>query len=265
MNYRAGFIGAGNMGGILALSAAKCCGNEKVAILCSSRGRTEKRAKKLGVTGADIESVCAADYVFLAIKPQKLAEMSETLRPLLEGKKNVLVSMLAGVSIETLKDTLHADKIIRIMPNTPAAVGEGMTLVCASDAVSEEEMQGFSLLIASAGRSDVLSEKLFDAASALSGCGPAYMFLLLEALSDGAVKCGLPRDKALTYAAQTMLGSASLFLSGNEHPGKLKDAVCSPGGSTIAGVAALEKGGFRACAMDAVESAYLRTRELGKN
>ena len=266
MKYRAGFIGAGNMGGLLAVAAAKCCGGDKVVITCSTPDRTEKRAAELGVRAGNTEEAVSADYIFLAVKPQKLRELSTTLRPLLEkNKKSILVSMLAGVSVETLSSLLGTRKIIRIMPNTPASVGEGMTLVCKSDEVNDEELREYLALTESTGISDCLSEKLFDAASALSGCGPAYMFVFLEALADGAVKCGLPREKALTYAAQTMLGSAKLLLSSGEHPGKLKDAVCSPGGSTIAGVAALEKGGLRACAIEAVEDACKRTYELGRS
>ena len=265
MNCKVGFVGAGNMGGILARSAAECCGGDNVTVLCSSEQRTESRAAELGVRGGTMESVWNSDYVFLAIKPQKLAEISDTLAAAAKNQKGVLVSMLAGVSIESLSAIFHTDRIIRIMPNTPASVGEGMTLVCAGNGVTQEDMNGFLQLIASVGKADILPEKQFDAASALSGCGPAYMFLMLESLADGAVKCGLARDKALQYAAQTMLGSAKLLLESGEHPGKLKDAVCSPGGSTIAGVAALEDGGLRASAMHAVESAYLRTVELGKH
>lgn len=252
------------MGGILAQSAAAFCGGQKISIVCSTSERTEKRAKELGVRAETLENVCDSDYVFLAVKPQKLNELAPKIVSALNGKKRVLVSMLAGVSLDNLSGRFRTEKIIRIMPNTPASVGEGMTLVCKGNDVNDEELSFFLRMTESSGKCDLLQESLFDAASALSGCGPAYMFVMLEALADGAVKCGLPRDKALQYAAQTMLGSAKLLLESGEHPGKLKDAVCSPGGSTIAGVAALEKGGLRASAVDAVECAFLRTRELGK-
>ena len=172
--------------------------------------------------------------------------------------------MLAGTSLERLAELLGADKkIIRIMPNTPCAVGQGLTLVAPNDRVTAEELADFKALLSASGLLDDLPEHLIDAASAVSGCGPAYAYLFMEALADGAVKCGVPRAKAMRYAAQMLLGSASLTLESGHHPGALKDAVCSPGGSTIAGVAALEDRGFRGAAIAAVEAAYRRTEELG--
>jgi pyrroline-5-carboxylate reductase len=149
------------------------------------------------------------------------------------------------------------------MPNTPVSVGAGVVLCAASENVTAEEREAFAAALVGAGGVDEIPEKLMDAASALSGCGPAFVDLFLEALSDGAVACGLPRDKALRYAEQTVLGSAKLALESGEHPAVLKDKVCSPGGSTIAGVRALEKGAFRAAAMEAVIAAFGRTKELG--
>ena len=152
--------------------------------------------------------------------------------------------------------------IIRMMPNTPVALGDGMIQYC-SDDVEPEKMAEWLAAMAPAGRLDAVPEGMMDAASAVSGCGPAYAYMFVEALADGAVKCGVPRAKAMRYAAQMLLGSASLLLETGEHPGALKDAVCSPGGSTIAGVAALEDRGFRGAAIAAVEAAYRRTKELG--
>ena len=172
----------------------------------------------------------------------------------------VFVSMLAGVSLDRLAEMLGGEKkIIRIMPNTPSAVGQGLMLVSANDRVTAEELAAFKALMAESGLLDDLPEHLID----VSGCGPAYAYMFVEALADGAVKCGVPRAKAMRYAAQMLLGSASLLLETGEHPGALKDAVCSPGGSTIAGVAALEDRGFRGAAIAAVEAAYRRTKELG--
>ena len=176
----------------------------------------------------------------------------------------VFVSMLAGISLDRLAEMLGGEKkIIRIMPNTPSAVGQGLMLVSANDRVTAEELAAFKALMAESGLLDDLPEHLIDAASAVSGCGPAYAYMFVEALADGAVKCGVPRAKAMRYAAQMLLGSASLLLETGEHSGALKDAVCSPGGSTIAGVAALEDRGFRGAAIAAVEAAYRRTKELG--
>ena len=180
------------------------------------------------------------------------------------GSDAIFVSMLAGTSLDRLAELLGGEKkIIRIMPNTPCAVGKGLTLVSANSRVTAEELADFKALMAKSGLLDDLPEHLIDAASAVSGCGPAYVYMFVEALADGAVKCGVPRAKAIRYAAQMLLGSAELVLESGEHPGALKDAVCSPGGSTIAGVAALEDRGFRGAAMAAVEAAYKRTKELG--
>ena len=153
--------------------------------------------------------------------------------------------------------------VIRIMPNTPAAIGQGVVQVCSLD-TRQEDVDVFLSMIAHAGLVDLIPEPLMDAASAVSGCGPAFAFLFLEALADGGVACGLPRDKALSYAAQMLSGSANLVLKSGQHPGALKDAVCSPGGTTIQGVRALEEHGFRAAAMDAVIAAYQKIRTLGK-
>ena len=154
--------------------------------------------------------------------------------------------------------------VIRIMPNTPASIGKGMILYAQNNNVTKEETDIFVNDMSGAGVLDSIDEKLIDAASAVSGCGPAFVYMFIEALADGAVECGLPRQKAMLYAAQTVLGSAELVLKSGKHPGELKDAVCSPGGTTIAGVHALENGAFRANAINAVSDAYKKTLELGK-
>jgi pyrroline-5-carboxylate reductase len=173
--------------------------------------------------------------------------------------------MAAGLTVADIQRMAgKAYPVIRIMPNTPVAVGEGVVLLTVSENVSEEMKKLFCDALSGAGLLDEIPEKLMDAGSAVAGCGPAFACLFAEALADGGVACGLPRDKALTYAAQMLLGTAKLILESGEHPGKLKDAVCSPGGSTIAGVRALEQGNFRGSTMDAVDAAFYRTKELGK-
>ncbi len=177
----------------------------------------------------------------------------------------MLVSMLAGVDMQRLSDALQIElPIIRIMPNTPVAVGKGMILYDRNGAATDEQTAGFLNGLSQAGCLDRIPERLIDAAGSLSGCGPAFVYLFAEALADGAVECGVPREKAMLYAAQTLLGSAAMLLESGKHPGELKDAVCSPGGTTIAGVHALERGGLRAAAMDAVLEAYLKTLKLMK-
>ena len=202
--------------------------------------------------------------MFWGVKPQMFAGVTAKLAEDIAASDAVFVSMLAGISLDRLAEMLGGEKkIIRIMPNTPSAVGQGLMLVSANDRVTAEELAAFKALMAESGLLDDLPEHLIDAASAVSGCGPAYAYMFVEALADGAVKCGVPRAKAMRYAAQMLLGSASLLLETGEHSGALKDAVCSPGGSTIAGVAALEDRGFRGAAIAAVEAAYRRTKELG--
>lgn len=263
--YEAGFIGAGNMGGALARAAVKTVGGAAVAVACSTAEHSAKTAKSIGCAAETAETILRESrFVFWGVKPQMFAGVAAKLVEDIAASDAIFVSMLAGTSLDRLAEMLGGEKkIIRIMPNTPCAVGQGLMLVSANDRVTAEELTAFKALMAESGLLDDLPEHLIDAASAVSGCGPAYAYMFVEALADGAVKCGVPRAKAMRYAAQMLLGSASLLLETGEHPGTLKDAVCSPGGSTIAGVAALEDRGFRGAAIAAVEAAYRRTKELG--
>ena len=187
------------------------------------------------------------------------------LKGILAEKKPLLISMAAGVEIAQIEAAVGQKlPIIRIMPNTPTSVGKGVIPYCCNELVSNEILADWLADMAPCGIVDALPENLIDAASALSGSGPAYMYLMIEALADGAVACGLPRDKAMRYAAATMEGSAQMLLSSGKHPGALKDAVCSPGGSTIAGLRVLEEKRFRSAAMECVLAAYQRNKELGK-
>ena len=181
----------------------------------------------------------------------------------IEESECVLVSMLAGVTLERLEALFPGKRILRIMPNTPCAVGSGMLFLCRGSLAAEQDAEAFRQLMACAGRIDEIPEKWMDAASAVAGCGPAFAYMFVQALADGGVECGLPRAKATEYAAQMLLGSAQMVLQTGAHPEKLKDDVCSPGGSTIAGVHALENAAFRAACMDAVTAAYERTKGLG--
>ena len=260
-----GFIGTGNMGGALARAAAKT--DCEVFLSDKAADKAESLAKELGVKSVTMAEAALCDYVFLGVKPQMLAGLLKDLAPVLALRKtpNILVSMAAGVAMADIRALLGMEcPIIRIMPNTPVAVGSGVILYDTTENVPQDAVAGFVSILSQAGLLNRLPESLIDAGSALSGCGPAFAAMFMEALADGAVACGLPRDKAMTYAAQTMLGTAKLLLATGQHPGQLKDAVCSPGGSTIAGVQQLERGAFRAAVMEAVTSAYDRTRELGK-
>lgn len=263
-----GFIGCGNMGSALARAAIKAIGAESIFIYDIDSEKVRAFEEETDVNASDIDYIVLnCDYIFLGVKPQMLKGLFEKVAPILEDRLTdfVLVSMAAGVSLASLGAMAQMDcPIIRIMPNMPVSVGEGMILYSPNDFVSKEEIDGFLSLMKYSGTLDKIEEEKIDAASAVSGCGPAFAFMFAEALADGAVACGLPRDKAYLYAAQTLLGSAEMLMKTGEHPGKLKDSVCSPAGSTIEGVNALENGGFRASVMDAVRSAYERTLELGK-
>ena len=257
---KVGFIGAGNMGSALARAAVKS--GASVYIYDKDTKKAELLADELGASFAkntDIAAEC--DYIFLAVKPNIIPiAMREIEGEFKKNKNATLVSMAAGIAIEQIADPEKNYPIIRIMPNTPAAVGEGLILWCKNAQVSEEALSGFLDVMAPAG---ILEEKI-DAASAISGCGPAFAYMFVEALADGGVECGLPRSIAQKLAAQTILGAAKMVIETGKHPGELKDAVCSPGGSTIAGVAALEEGAFRAAAASAVKAAYAKTLKLGK-
>ena len=287
-----GFIGTGNMGGALAEAAAKRLSSGSILL----SNRTQEKAWALQEKLLDMlpeasdirddedapdicvctndEAAARADYLFLGVKPNMLPELFEELRPVLSARREaaqrtgrdgrpVLVSMAAGTSIARIRELSGGDyPIIRIMPNTPASVGEGMILYAASPEVSSEQLGVFLDSLDAAGIFTELPEKLIDAGSAVSGCGPAFADLFIEALADGGVLCGLPRDKALVLAAQMTAGAAKLVLESGRHPGALKDAVCSPGGTTIEGVRALEKGAFRSAVMEAVIASYEKTKKV---
>lgn len=260
-----GFLGCGNMGGALARAASQ----QTKEILLSNRtaAKAEVLAAELGCQAADNHTVAEkCDLIFLGVKPQMMEELLSEIAPVLAKRTDrfLLVTMAAGLKIAAIRRMVGGEyPVLRIMPNTPAAIGAGMILTCA-EGVTEEEKEAFFSVMQSSGQFDELPEHLMDAGSAVSGCGPAFVYPFIEALADGAVACGLPRDKAQRYAAQTLLGAAQLVLESREHPGALKDAVCSPAGSTIQGVRALEQRGFRSAVMEAVIAAYEKTVALGK-
>ena len=268
MNEIFGFIGTGNMGGALARACAQAVLNEKLLLSDGYAPVAQALAKELGCQAVSVEEVAQkADFIFLGVKPQVMATMLSGIAPILAKRAGdfVLVSMAAGLSIEKIQTMAGGNyPVIRIMPNIPVKAGSGVVLYDATENVTAEALNAFRSAMAGAGLVDPLPEKLIDAGSALSGCGPAFVALFAEALADGAVECGLPRDKALAYALQTIAGTAEYLLETGTHPAALKDAVCSPGGSTIAGVRALEEGGLRAATIGAVSAAYRRTKELGK-
>jgi len=258
-----GFIGCGNMGSAVARALSQAT---KDILVTDRTGKAAAIAKELGISyGSNEDAAQKCERLFLCVKPQMMASVLLPLQPFLQVHKPLLITMAAGLTLQQIASFAScALPVIRIMPNTPVAVGKGMTLYCRNDLVDDEMLSDVLSDLHFSGSLDAIDEKLMDAACSLSGCGPAYMYMFLEALADGAVACGVPREKALTYAAATMAGAAEMVLSTGSHPGQLKDAVCSPGGSTIAGVRALEQSGFRGAVIDCIAAAYERNQQLGK-
>lgn len=263
-----GFIGTGNMGSALASAAVKSLNPAELLLSNRTSAKAEALAVRLGCCAASVrETAETCKYLFLGVKPQMMAGLLSELAPVLAARQDrfLLVSMAAGLSMAEIRSMAGgAYPVIRIMPNTPVSVGEGVILYDATSDVTEAELETFCRGLSAGGLLDRLPEGLIDAGSAVSGCGPAFADLFIEALADGGVANGLPREQAQRYAAQMLKGAAALLLESGRHPGQLKDAVCSPGGSTIAGVRALEQRAFRAAVMEAVDAAVCRTRELGK-
>lgn len=261
-----GFIGVGNMGGALAIAAAKTLPASEIAVASRTAEKAEAFAAKLSCRAATNQELAQeAKFLFLGVKPQMMGGMLSGIAPVLAGRTDViLVTMAAGLTMQTIETMAGGSfPVIRIMPNTPSAVGKGMISYAANEKVSDADLQEFLDGMTAAGLLDPLPEHLIDAGSAVSGCGPAFACQFVEALADGGVACGLPRAKAITYAAQMLLGTATLILESGQHPGALKDAVCSPGGSTIQGVRKLEENGFRGAVMDAVIAAFEKNKQLG--
>lgn len=257
-----GFIGCGNMGGAIARALS---GKTKNILLSDRSGKGRELARELGVGYSDNASVAAeCDILFLGVKPHMMKDMLQPLAEILSLRKPLLVTMAAGLSMKKIEEFAGGRlPVIRIMPNTPTAIGKGVIPYCCNDLVTDTMLHAWLWDMQPCGLLDELEERLIDGASALAGSGPAYMYVFLEALADGAVACGIPRDKAMEYAAMTMAGAAEMYLKTRDHPGKLKDAVCSPGGSTIAGIRVLEQHGFRGAAMDCVVAAWQKNKELG--
>ena len=258
-----GFIGCGNMGGAIARALSKATTD---FLITDRSGKAKALAQELGCTYTDSAAICQqADAIFLGVKPHMLKDTLAPLTSSLLARKPLLISMVAGVEIQQIEGFLGEKlPILRIMPNTPVAVGKGVIQYCRNDLVTEEMLGTFLRDLSGAGVLDPLDESLIDAASAISGCGPAFVYQFIEALADGAVACGIPRPKAMEYAAATVIGAGEMVLATGQHPGALKDAVCSPGGSTIQGVRTLEQHGFRGAVMDCVIAAFEKNQKLGK-
>lgn len=262
-----GFLGAGQMATALAkgwstaelLDAARSLASDPVP------AAREAFAAATGVraVAGNPEVVAAADVLILAVKPQTISGVLAEIGPRIEPR-HLVISIAAGVTLTQLAHGLGDRRIVRVMPNTPCLVGASATGYTLGPTAGKVDAELVGRLFGAVGTAFPLPEHLLDAVTGLSGSGPAFVYVMIEALADGGVKVGLPRDVALALAAQTVLGSAKMVLETGKHPGALKDAVASPGGTTIVGLHALERGGLRAALMDAVEAATRRAEELGK-
>jgi len=264
---RIGFLGAGKMATALArgwIQAGLTSPNQIRASDPIPQARDEF-TRSIGAPTLDTNQAVVqdSDLVLLAVKPQMMSAVCAEIRPALSDR-HLIVSIAAGITLARLGQELgNTHRLIRVMPNTPCLVGASASGYCPGTNATKEDVALIDRLLNSVGRAFALPEHLLDAVTGLSGSGPAYVFVMIEALSDGGVRMGLPRDIATQLAAQTLLGSAKLLLETGLHPGTLKDMVASPGGTTIAGLHALEKGGLRAALIDAVQAATLRSTELG--
>jgi pyrroline-5-carboxylate reductase len=258
-----GFIGAGAMGGAL-LRGLLAAGRVKVEelVFCDPDPKRQQEMEKLGIEAAlDNAEVMRSPVVVLAVKPQILKNVLEEIREFIRPG-HLVISIAAGVPLAVLEEALPDGRVIRAMPNAPLMVQAGMTALAPGSRATPEDLDLALDLFRAVGRAEVIQESLMDAVTALSGSGPAFVAVFLEALADGAVKMGLPRILAMEFAAQTVLGTALLLLEKNLHPGLLKDLVASPGGTTIHGLHALEQGAFRAAVISAIESATWRSQDL---
>ncbi len=262
------FIGAGNMAEAIIRGMLKGRVAEAFQITASdiAQNRREFMKKTYGieVTDDNIGMVRKADVIILAVKPQVAGKVLKEAGPH-TGKDKMLLSIVAGLPVSKIKDHLkEGTRVIRTMPNTPVFVGQGMVAIATGSNAFAEDYDIAKAIFEPVAKTITVEEKLMDAVLGISGSGPAYVFLMIEALADGGVKMGLTRDVAVTLAAQTLLGSAKMCLESGRHVGQLKDMVTSPGGTTIAALYAMEKAGIRAGLMEAVEAATLRSQELGK-
>ena len=265
INYRFGFIGVGNMGGALAKAASR---TTKQIILCDNDAeKASKLADRLGCEFADIRTVTAeSEYVFLGVKPQMMAQMLEEIKATLEKHKDViLVSMAAGLSIKTIRRMAGGNyKVIRIMPNLAVEVGKGEILYTTSENISKTEIGRFLNLMKHAGHLTGMDESLMDAGCSLSGCGPAFVYKFVRGLMQGGIEAGLDEETALALAIQTVHGAATMLEHNTDDLDNMIQKVCSPGGSTIEGVKALDEAGMEEAVVAAVVAAYNRNIELGK-
>ena len=261
---RIGFIGAGNMASAIIKGIISSKLVKKEDILASDKFLpTLEKVKTnfgIGVTTSNKEIVENCDIIFLAVKPHLYSDVIKEISPFVK-ETTVVVTIAPGKTLKNLEETFEKEiKIIRTMPNTPVMVCEGMTAVCPNKKVTEEELEYVCRLLNSIGKAEVVTEYMMDAVVGVSGSSPAYVYMFIEALADGAVMEGMPRDLAYKFAAQAVLGSAKMVLETGMHPGALKDMVCSPGGTTIEAVSVLEKNGMRSSVIEAIRACVAKAK-----
>lgn len=266
---RVGFVGAGRMATALArgLTSSGFTPADAIVACDIAEAACEGFRQETGarVVESMAQVMAEAELIVLAVKPQQMAGVLSDMKSLVEAR-HLIVSIAAGIRLTTFVAALGDDcRLVRVMPNTPCLVGASAAGFAIGGAATEEDGRLVERMLTTVGVAVAVDEKLLDAVTGLSGSGPAYVYQIIEALSDGGVRVGLPREVATKLAAQTVLGAARMVLETGDHPGVLKDAVTSPGGTTIAGLHALERGGLRACLMNAVESATQRSLELGQS
>ena len=257
-------IGTGAMGGAIMRAICKKYDVINIKITDKNVELGKAFANETGATFVSTnKEVLDADYIFLAVKPQFLSDVFAEIAGSIPTNA-VVISMAAGVKLEKLENWAPKARFVRMMPNVCAQIGQAMIAITYNENIKAEEAATVKEILSSAGKVEQVPEKLMDCVTAVSGSGPAFVFMFIEALADAAVRCGMPRSQAYTYAAQTVYGSAGMVLENGQHPAVLKDMVCSPAGTTIEGVAALEKNNFRNAVIEAVTAACDRSIALGK-
>ena len=257
-------IGTGSMGKAIISAVAKKFNPSEITVSNRTPEKAKKFAEEIKCNFAEnnVNAIKDAKYIFIAVKPIFLSDVFSQIKDKISHDA-VVISMAAGVTIQKLETFANA-RFVRIMPNVPCQIAQGMTALCANQNILPQEIEEIKQILETTGKVEQVPENLMDCVTAVSGSGPAFVFMFIEAFADAAVKFGLPRNQAYIYAAQTVKGSADLVLQTQKHPGVLKDSVTSPGGTTIEGVASLEETGFRASVIQAVTKAYQKSVSMGK-
>ena len=273
LGKKVGFIGGGQMGEaiIKGIINAELCSVEDIYVMDILNSRLEYLKESLNIVNSNSDRDTGYDYlinncdiIILAVKPQSLKEVLESINNCKWNERHMIISIVGGAKTSTIEKYLENIPVVRVIPNTPMLVNIGASGLALGKNAVQQHGELALYIFKALGVAYVVPEALIDPITSVSGCGPAYIYMLIEAMADGGVEMGLARDMAQTLAAQTVMGAAKMVLETGEHPGRLKDKVCSPGGSTIAGVRALEQGGFRGIVMNAIEAGKVRMEEVGK-